>query len=318
MKRKAFLLLLCGGIILSQQQVSAEDTSQTSSSSQTVTVESSVRSSVSEETTVASSVDSSVEAVTEAENYIYNTDVRTYLDTKSVPEKLVVGEIGKIYPLKNSILSGAEYAFRYRVSDSSILSISDNGRFKAHKVGMVTVRIWMTGKDEDPRFDAELAARGIVPSKYEPAVAHPAYEATIEVVESGYKPTYRLYNAALKEHLYTTDSNEKAVLSARKDWNYEGVAWRSDWEKTEVPVYRLYNEGLKKHLYTKDANEYKVLQTRGWRSEDITFYSAGDMPVYRLYLLGLKKHLYTTDENEKNVLQTRGWRYEGIAWYSFP
>ena len=253
-----------------------------------------------------------------AVGYNYNTDVRNYLETKSVPQTIVVGEIGKIYPKKDSILLEAQYAFRYEVSDPSILTIQDNGRYVAHQPGQVTIKIRMTANGEDPRFAEELAARKIVPEPYDAATPYPAYEAIVQVVAADFQPVYRLYNSASKVHLYTTDSNEKAVLSSTKDWDYEGVSWRTQMENRQLPVYRLYHHGLGKHLYTKDSNEHQVLQTRGWKSEGTSFYSVGDLPVYRLYLPTLKKHLYTTDENEKNVLQTRGWNYEGTAWNSIP
>lgn len=33
-----------------------------------------------------------------------------------------------------------------------------------------------------------------------------------------------MYHSGLKVHLYTTDENEKNVLSTR-GWRYEGIAW---------------------------------------------------------------------------------------------
>jgi hypothetical protein len=48
---------------------------------------------------------------------------------------------------------------------------------------------------------------------------------------------YRLYNPGLKEHLYTSDANEKDVLYANAGWGYEGVAWYAP--SKGKPVYRL-------------------------------------------------------------------------------
>lgn len=338
MKKKFFLLLWCTSLLLLQQAVNAEESSTVPSSSSVDAASSAVSSSSvdttpSTETAPSSTAKETVDpAATTAEvtdetqtaaideaSFNHNAPVQQYLDTKSLPKKVFVGEIGKIYPLKNSVLSGAQYAFRYQVSNPSLLSISDDGRFVGHQAGLVTVQIRMTAKGEDSRFDAELAARGLTAEMQASAEASPVYETTVEVIDiNNFTPVYRLYNSTSKEHLYTTDSNEKAVLSARRDWNYEGMAWGSQKSDTSAPVYRLYHNRLGKHLYTKDTNEYNVLQTRGWKSEGVSFYSNGDVAVYRLYLSSLKKHLYTTDENEKNVLQTRGWRYEGIAWYGTP
>lgn len=125
---------------------------------------------------------------------------------------------------------------------------------------------------------------------------------------------FRMYNPALKVHLYTTDTNEYKVLSTR-GWRQEGTAWKTETNKGQS-VYRMYNPGLKVHLYTKDANEYKVLAKRGWRQEGVAYRSSGSVKIYRMYHPGIKKHLYTKDANEYRVLAKRGWRQEGVAWYS--
>ncbi|MBF0778530.1 trypsin-like peptidase domain-containing protein [Streptococcus cuniculi] len=124
-------------------------------------------------------------------------------------------------------------------------------------------------------------------------------------------PTYRLYHAGLRYHLYTNDKNEMGTLSSH-GWRYEGVAWRTDAQGK--PVYRLYHQGIKKHVYTTDTNEKNVLSKSGWKYEGIAWYSSGSRNVYRLYHSGLKVHLYTTDANEKDTLSKSGWKYEGIAW----
>ncbi|MCP4713331.1 MAG: zinc metalloprotease, partial [Planctomycetes bacterium] len=137
---------------------------------------------------------------------------------------------------------------------------------------------------------------------------------------------YRLYNTALKVHLYSTDANEKAVLEADPDWNYEGVVWKGYTSDTgQHPVYRLYSPGLGKHLFTMDENEKNILDAGPvWHFEMIAWYAnstpdSGDIPIYRLYSDGLKQHIYTADENEKNTLNGNGvWVYEGIAYYTLP
>ena len=159
----------------------------------------------------------------------------------------------------------------------------------------------------------ELIKNGLTDAQLQALVAQAQAELK-NIVNQASTNVYRLYNSGLKVHLYTTDSNEYAVLGER-GWSQEGIAFKSAKEGT--PVYRLYNEGLKVHLYTTDANEYAVLATRGWRQEGVAFNSVKDgVPVYRLYNAGLKKHLYTTDSNEYKVLATRGWKQEGVAFYS--
>ena len=139
-------------------------------------------------------------------------------------------------------------------------------------------------------------------------------------------PVYRLYNTVLKVHLYSTDANEKAVLEAGSDWNYEGVVWNGYTSATgQNPVYRLYSSGLGKHLFTMDENEKNVLDAGPvWQFEMIAWYAnstqySDDIPIYRLYSDALKQHLYSADENEKNTLDGNGvWVYEGIAYYTLP
>ena len=139
-------------------------------------------------------------------------------------------------------------------------------------------------------------------------------------------PVYRLYNTVLKVHLYSTDTNEKAVLEANPDWNYEGAVWNGYESNTgQYPVYRLYSPVLGKHLFTMDENEKNVLNAGpNWQFEMIAWYAnatpdTGDIPIYRLYSDGLKQHLYTADKNEKDTLDGNGvWVYEGIAYYTSP
>lgn len=131
---------------------------------------------------------------------------------------------------------------------------------------------------------------------------------------------YRLYNSVNGEHLYTTDANEKNVLSAMADWTYEGIGWYAS--STGTPVYRLYNDALGNHLYTTDTNEVNVLTTTDshWSVDNNgqpLFYSGGSVPVYRVYNEGLKgMHHLTTDKNEYDTLPSYGWNQEGVALYA--
>lgn len=132
------------------------------------------------------------------------------------------------------------------------------------------------------------------------------------------KAIYRLYNSRNKEHLYTSDANEKTQLpKISKDWKYEGVAWQAPTSGTIV--YRVYNPKSGEHIYTKDANEIKVLSTKyGWKKEGTAFYSGGSTPIYRLFnaAAGVGSHFVTKSATERNNLVSRGWKYEGVAWYA--
>ncbi|MBD5854201.1 GH25 family lysozyme [Lactococcus lactis] len=136
---------------------------------------------------------------------------------------------------------------------------------------------------------------------------------------AGQSEVYRLYNSNNKEHLYTSDANEKNQLpKLSKDWKYEGIAWYAPTSSTTA-VYRVYNSKSGEHLYTKDANEIKVLSSKyGWKKEGTAFYSGGSTPVYRLFnaAAGVGSHFVTNSLTEKNSLVSRGWKYEGVAWYA--
>ena len=84
-------------------------------------------------------------------------------------------------------------------------------------------------------------------------------------------PLYRLYNAGIRQHLWTTDANEYAVLATR-GWMQEGTdsyVLPSGVAGVTVPLYRLAYAFLPIHLWTTDANEYAVLATRGWIQEGV-------------------------------------------------
>ncbi|MBM7635874.1 hypothetical protein [Streptococcus saliviloxodontae] len=124
---------------------------------------------------------------------------------------------------------------------------------------------------------------------------------------------YRLYNPTLKEHLFTSDTNEYDVLSS-KGWNQEGLAWYAPDNGQQVT--RLYSKITHKHLYTTDQNEVSVLTRSGaWVQDAMSFYSGGDTPIYRLYHEGIKTHLLTADTNEYQTL-AGAWNQEGVKLYA--
>jgi ELWxxDGT repeat protein len=86
-------------------------------------------------------------------------------------------------------------------------------------------------------------------------------------------PLHRLYNGATRQHLWTTDSNEAAVLPSF-GWTYEGIIGRllPSPAKGAVPLYRMNLPDPPVHLWTSDDNEYAVLQTRGWIGEGMIGY----------------------------------------------
>jgi hypothetical protein len=146
----------------------------------------------------------------------------------------------------------------------------------------------------------------------------------------GTVPMYRLYSHITKEHLYTTDTNEYAVLGTR-GWVQEGIAYTmfssggSYDAQYAIPLYRMYHGGIQQHHWTTDSNEVMSLAAGGaWSYEGIPGYvlpvaGAGTTPLYRLSYFNPPLHLWTTDLNEKNVLFTQyGWAYEGIVGEVLP
>jgi hypothetical protein len=142
----------------------------------------------------------------------------------------------------------------------------------------------------------------------------------------------RLYSPTTLEHLYTSDTNEYAVLGTR-GWTQEGKAYTmftdggSYGSAHGTPIYRLYHAGTQQHHWTTDWFE-TISLTRSlsgaWDYEGISGYvlptqETGTIPLYRLSLARPPLHLWTTDANEKLVLSTqRGWVYEGILGYVIP
>ncbi|MBW3093674.1 hypothetical protein KIH79_12260 [Bifidobacterium sp. 82T10] len=135
---------------------------------------------------------------------------------------------------------------------------------------------------------------------------------------TGTVSVYRLYDPKTHLHLYTTDPNERTVLSTKRGWQDEGIVFHASGNTTgATPVYRLYNPKTNRHLITLDGNERTTLTTRrGWKDEGIAWYQAkdGSVPVYRMYSPKLSEHLYTTDVHEYQINSTRGWNPEGVAW----
>ena len=142
--------------------------------------------------------------------------------------------------------------------------------------------------------------------------------------DSGMKETVtrvtmtRLYNKYSGEHLYTSDADEVADLTAR-GWKNEGTAWVAP-SVSSTPVYRLYNPYSGDHLFTTDEDEYAKCQAAGWNGEGIAWYSADSASGVAVYsgfnrFVKVGTHHYTADQGEMGTMETHGWVPEGIAWY---
>ena len=83
------------------------------------------------------------------------------------------------------------------------------------------------------------------------------------------KNVTRFYNAAVQEHLYTSDDDEKAALLAA-GWSQDSEAasfYIPAQYQGSTPVVRLYNPSIRQHLFTSDSNEVSTLLRNGWTKD---------------------------------------------------
>lgn len=199
--------------------------------------------------------------------------------------------------------------------DQNVLSVTEDGRWKALQQGTTTV--WYEAKytDEDVKRLKEHFGDNI------PGWREEVWGFEVRVTDGTVK-TYRVYNPNSGEHFYTQNLDEKDGL-VKLGWRYEGVAWNApDLSNTEI--FRLYNPNAGEHFYTTNANERDSLVKAGWNYEGLMGYAVdadmvdeNDEPVYRLYnpnaITGT--HHYTINADEYKSLIRAGWHDEKIAWY---
>jgi|GEM_PF-5758120 len=84
---------------------------------------------------------------------------------------------------------------------------------------------------------------------------------------------YRLYSPTMRKHLFTTDSNEKNILSKTSSWTYEGIAWYSNPSTAGKPVYRLYSAYNAEHFFTTSSYERDQISKPGgaYRYEGVSW-----------------------------------------------
>jgi hypothetical protein len=134
---------------------------------------------------------------------------------------------------------------------------------------------------------------------------------------------YALYNPGTFEHLYTTDANEYAVLTAN-GWSGEGIAFRgfaglgAYGGYLTVPLYRL---SAAYHAFTTSGMEYVSLRNGGYTYEFVAGYvlngpAAGARPLYRLTNGDLR--LLTIDQNQYDTLRGAGWTGDGVIGWALP
>ncbi len=183
-------------------------------------------------------------------------------------------------------------------------------------------------RTESARAKAERAASSLKDAESYLAKTKKNYAKALDTVknaEEAYKTAvdnidivYRLYYAPTKEHLFTTDANERKVLVSKYGWIDENVAWVSP--KNGAPIYRLFNPFTTDHHYTASKHESDTLVAKyGWILDGVVFHASDRddaVAVRRLWNKGLKtgSHHFTTSVNEYNTNVTRGWVGEDIAF----
>lgn len=275
------------------------------------------------------------EAIEEAQFLIdrvqqYNISLPLVIDYEGFAKDQRIGQAGLSKEQHTSIVSA--FCDRVKAAGYTPMIYASASFFKTYMDGEALAdkyKLWMASysKSPDHYTDATYAFWQYTSSGngYDIGMKSPRvdmdYWYNDGSIDEKHTPTekaiYRLYNPVNGEHLYTTDVNEKNVLSSKHGWKYEGIGWHAPTSGT--PVYRLYNPGLANHLYTTDTNEVNVLTSRdGWVKDNNgnpVFYSGGNVNILRVYNYGLKgMHHLTTDTNEYNTLPHYGWKQEGVAF----
>lgn len=152
----------------------------------------------------------------------------------------------------------------------------------------------------------------------------------------GWDRHYRLYNPTSQRHFWTSDENERNILSAPGGgYSCEGLSYKLFGYPeahngaialgSAVPLYRLYNGATQGHLFSSSLTEKDILVSSGWSFEGrIGFVSPNPapnlVPLIRIHFASRKYHFSTTDANEANywVNVVGSASYDGILGYVVP
>ena len=136
-------------------------------------------------------------------------------------------------------------------------------------------------------------------------------------------PLYRLYQAGVGDHFYTTDQSEEQAFARPGYYSLEGVIGGSPAAGPgTAPVYRLYNPADGDHFYTvSQAEAQAAAANAGYTPQETAFQvytqaGAGLLPLYRLFSPVYGHHFYTTSRAEHDGLVKSGaWGDEGVTGY---
>ena len=134
------------------------------------------------------------------------------------------------------------------------------------------------------------------------------------------QPLFRLYSAALDDHLYTIDPHEGA-----SGYKGEGTACLVLSQQTSgsVPLFRLRSPAGR-HFYTVDTGERQTLLNGGYVDEGTTGFVLANLggvpqPFFRSYHPNTGGHLYTASIAEHDAATKKyGYRGDGISFFLWP
>lgn len=131
---------------------------------------------------------------------------------------------------------------------------------------------------------------------------------------------FRLYNAEIGKHFYTSSSIE-ANNALALGYSEEGVPFSNEQYHTNLAdVYRFFCPTNGDHIYTTSVDEFNTLSGNAlYKYEGVAFsvmseQVPGSEAVHRFYSSVSGDHFYTPDFAEGSAAAT--YAYEGIAWYT--
>ncbi len=137
-----------------------------------------------------------------------------------------------------------------------------------------------------------------------------------------FTPLYRLYNASIKDHFYTTSATERDNAVSNSGYTYEGVeGFVSSTNFTgSVPLYRLYSPSIDMHYYTTSASDKDDKVAGGFVLENVYYIYPTEAewttPLYHSEDTLNTDNFYTTSKYEyEHSLISWGFTDRGIVGY---
>jgi len=143
---------------------------------------------------------------------------------------------------------------------------------------------------------------------------HQQHLRQLEELKKAVTPVYRYWNAAKKDHSYSTAQQEIGTAT-KEGYTSEGPSFHvlpSQLAPGTVPVYQYFNASTSDHLYTTNASEIggvtvKGQSANGYTCEGVLGYIYSDpvhgtLPVYRYWNAAASDSFYTTHPQEVDTV----------------